>query len=323
MRIAIAGDGIAGRTLYHLLKRNGFEVVLYGLEKQTKCNIRPCGFGTSGSCLQLMKRLDFSPETYVLCSMDYITMDGFKIKGDIYGIDKPKLIGAIAVEIRYGVPDVDNYDLIVDATGFARAYSPPIPQFRDKQAINYQHKVILKNDISLTFDNIRGGYTWVIPLGDNEVHVGGGSFILPSNEVKQLVLHRVEMLNPDKIICSCSEPLRLSGPVFPLVNGKVVTIGESAGLVIPFGAAGIHTAFESAIILSNSIKRGDIQGYDGAIRKQFAWICNARRILDSLEEGKINFFSLGTAFKALRYQGLRVTLMDLLQIRRKLLMANS
>jgi flavin-dependent dehydrogenase len=159
-------------------------------------------------------------------------------------------------------------------------------------------------------------------LGEKETHVGGGSTILPPREVEQLVLHRVEDMKPDEIVCSCSEPIRLSGPVFPLVNGKVVTIGESAGLVVPFGGAGIHTTVESAMILADNIEKGDVIGYNRAIRRRFGWLCGAGRIVDGLDRGQISFLSLGIAYRALRYQGLKPTPMDLLQIRRNLIDAN-
>jgi flavin-dependent dehydrogenase len=322
MRTAIVGDGIGGRTLYRILKRRGFQVELYGQEKSTKCGIRPCGFGTSGSCVQLVGKLGISPKEYVLCHADYIIMNGRKIQGDICGIDKPKLLEAIAIDIRHDKPDLDGYDLVVDATGIARACSPPIPKPFDKNGITYQHKVILKDEILPAFDVIKGGYLWTIPLGEKETHIGGGSTILPPHEVEQLVLHRVEDMKPDEIVCCCSEPIRLSGPLFPVVNGKVVTIGESAGLVVPFGGAGIHTTVESAMILADNIEKGDVIGYNRAIRRRFGWLCGAARIVDGLDRGQIGFLSLGIAYRALCYQGLKPTVADLLYIRRNLLEAN-
>jgi len=322
MRVGVVGDGIGGRTLYRILKIRGFLVDLYGQEKHTKCNIRPCGFGTSASCINLVGKLGISPPEYVLRRDDYIRMNGRKIRGDLYWIDKPKLLEAIATDIRYDKPDIDDYDVLVDATVIARVYSPVIPNFNDKQGINYQHRVILNNYIAPAFNLIRGGYIWTIPLGEREAHVGGGSTILPPSEVKQLVLHRVQEMKPNEMVCSCSEPMRLSVPIFPVVSDKVVTVGESAGLVVPFGGAGIHTAFESAIILADKIYKGNIMGYDKAIRRQFGWLCGARKIVDDLERGQIAFLSLGTSYRALRYQGLKPTLLDLLYIRSKLIEAN-
>ncbi len=323
MRICITGDGVGGRTLYHLLKKRGFDVDLYGQENRTKCGIRPCGFGTSESCIHLLKKIGISTEKRLLHPFDYISQDGRKIKGTLYGIDKPGLLESIATDIRYDKPDMDSYTLIVDATGIARAYSPPVTKHIDKKALCYQHRVISKEKIVPVFNAIRGGYLWIIPLNEREAHVGGGSTILPPGEIKQMVHRLVEDMNSDEIVCSCSEPIRLSGPIFPLVNEKVVTVGEGAGLVVPFGGAGIQTSIESIIILSNLIDKDHLRGYDKAIRRRFGWVCESKKLWDDLERGKIKYSKLGTAYYALRYQGLKPTLLDLLHIRRMLIEANS
>jgi len=136
------------------------------------------------------------------------------------------------------------------------------------------------------------------------------------------VCGRVKEMKPNAIVCSCSESIRLSGPIFPVVSGKVITVGESAGLVVAFGAAGIHTAFESAIILADHIYEGDITGYDKAMRRRFGWLRGIRKIWDSVEKGQVALLSLGASYRALRYQGLKPTLMDLLYIRKALIEAN-
>lgn len=159
-------------------------------------------------------------------------------------------------------------------------------------------------------------------LGESEAHVGGGSVNLTTDEVKGLITSYLQMLKPNKIICSCSEPIRLSGPIFPMTDGKIINVGESAGLVVPFGGAGIHPAFESAIILAEQICKNDVKGYDKAIRRHFGRLSNLRRIVDNIEKGRFVLLGLGTAYWALRYQGLEPTLSDLLYIRRNLIEIN-
>jgi len=319
VRVVIAGDGVAGRTLYRLLKMRGCEVDLYGQNKDTNCGIRPCGFGISTSCVDLITEMGISPKEYVLRHDDYITISNRRIRCNLHWIDKPKLLEIISNDIQYDKPDIDYYELIVDATGIARAYSPQIPLSRDKIGITYQQRVILNGDIIPRFDAIRGGYLWIIPLGEKEAHVGGGSVILIHDEVKRIVQELVNKLMPTEYICSCSEPVRLSGPLFPVFDGKVATVGESAGLVVPFGAAGIHTALESAFILARKIYESDMPEYDAALEQKFDWLSDVRGVVDKLERGRISFLSMGTAYRALRYQGLRPTLMDMLHIRKILL----
>jgi len=322
MRVGIIGDGIAGRTLYRLLNTRGFAVEIYGEEKFTNCQIRPCGFGTSASCIELISGLGISPKEYVLRHDDYILMNGRRIRGDLYWIDKPKLLGTLATNIRYSKPNIDDYDIVVDATGVRRTLRPDISNYCDKKGIGCQYRVILNGHVKPAFDTIKGGYLWTIPLGESEAHVGGGSVNLPTDEVKGLITSYLQMLKPNKIICSCSEPIRLSGPIFPMTNGKIINVGESAGLVVPFGGAGIHTAFESAIILAEQICKNDVKGYEKAIRKHFGRLSTLRRIVDDIEKGRFVLLGLGTAYWALRYEGLKPTLRDLLYIRRSLIATN-
>jgi flavin-dependent dehydrogenase len=319
MRIAICGDGIGGRTLYRILNMRRLQVDLYGKVKQTKCEIRPCGFGTNAFCIDLLSKLGISPKEYVLRHDKNIIMSGRRIKGDLYWIEKPKLLTAINNHIRYDKPDIDDYDIVVDATGIDRAYSPPISEFEEKTVICYQHRVILKNYVAPTFDVIRGGYAWIIPLGEKEAHIGIGSTMLQPSDVKQLLSNLMQETQPSEIVCSCSEPLRISGPIVPFVNGKFVTVGESAGLVIPFGGAGIQTAIESAIILAEQITEGTLKAYDKIIMRRFGWLRSVRKIVDRLEKGVVTTYNLNTAYRAFRYQGLKLSLTDLLYIRRKLI----
>jgi len=322
VRVSIVGDGIAGRTLYRIFKMRGLEVDLYGQERHTRCKIRPCGFGTSASCIKLIGKLGITPKEYVLGHDNYLKIDGRSIGADLYWIDKPKLLAAITKDIRYDQPDIDDYDVVVDATGVTRVYSKSFPDFADKKAASYQLRVILNSQAAPAFDVLRAGYLWTIPLEAREAHIGGGSTILAKDKVEQLVLDYVREKEPNEIMCSCSESVRVSGPVFPVVSGKVVTVGESAGFVVPFGVAGIYTAFESAVILADYIYEGNIAGYDRAMRKRFGWLRGARKIWDSVEKGQLTLLSLGASYRALRYQGLKPTLMDLLYIRRVLIETN-
>jgi len=249
-------------------------------------------------------------------------MNGRKIKGDLYWIDKPKLLKVLSTDVRYGTANLGDYEVVVDATGVGRVLCPDILEADDKRAIGYQYRVIMDGYATPTFDPIKGGYLWTIPLGEKEAHIGGGSTTLPVEEVQRLVLNHVREMKPNKIVCSCSEPIRLSGPIFPVVHGNVVTVGESAGLVIPFGGAGIHTAFESAIILAEQICKGDLARYDKAIRRRFGRLNSVRRIVDNIERGRFPLLGFRTAYWALRYQGLKPTLMDLLYIRSNLIEVN-
>ena len=95
MHVAIVGDGIGGRTLYRILKTQEVEADLYGMKKHTKCKIRPCGYGTSASCIYLLEGLGISPDKYVLRYDDYIIMDGRKSKVTFIGLTSPSFSGLL------------------------------------------------------------------------------------------------------------------------------------------------------------------------------------------------------------------------------------
>jgi hypothetical protein len=157
LNIAIVGDGIAGRTLHRLLKAQAMAVELFGERKKTHCRIRSCGFGTSAACVDFVRRLGIAPEEYVVSRHPGITIAGRRIPGDIYSIDKPRLLAALSADVRYDPPSLDQYDLVVDATGVRRAVAPPIPAAADKIAAGYQYRTRIEGRPLLSFDPIKGG----------------------------------------------------------------------------------------------------------------------------------------------------------------------
>jgi len=295
----------------------GHKVEIFGRRNRTACGVRSCGWGTSGSCIQLLARLIDYPVRLILRHDSFVILDDRRVKGDLYSVDKPKLLNALYPDVRYDAPNMDNYDLVIDATGISRALMPPAQN--DKQARNYQYRVRTGVKIHPSFDVIKGGYLWTIPLGENEAHVGGGSVELPDGQIRRLVRERVEEYGGE-VVCSCHEPIRLSGLVLPLMKGKVVAVGESVGTVVPFGGAGIHPSIEAALILAKHIVERDLLGYRDSLWRRFGWLNGARGIIDNLPQ--LPLFSLPLSYRALRYQGLRPSMGDLLYIRRKLLKVN-
>jgi len=319
MKVAIVGDGVAGRTLAWLLKETGLEVKLFGKKHRNACGIRGCGFGTSGSCIQLLGRLNLNPVNFILRYDRFVLMDGRKVRGDLYAIDKPKLLKVLASDIIYEQPNLSNYNLVVDATGLSRQLLPSAAN--DKLARNYQYRVLTRGKVFPAFDLIRGGYLWTIPLGDREAHIGGGSTQLPLKKIKELVEERVRGYKGE-VVCSCFEPIRLSGLIPPLITNNIVAVGEASGTVVPFGGGGIHSSIESALILAECIVRDKLENYNRVMKVKFGWLRKARRIIDNLDDGRVSLWSLPAAYRALRYQGFKPTIADLLHIRRKLIETN-
>jgi len=316
-KIGIIGDGVAGRTLAHVLNRTGVEVELFGRKHWNACGIRGCGWGTSGFCIDTLVKMGLYPGEFILRHDRFIELDGRRVKGNLYAINKPRLLHELYADVKYDKPDIDNYDLVVDATGLSRELLPPAPD--DKLARNYQYRAVTRDRVFPAFDVIRDGYLWTIPLGDREAHIGGGSTSLALGEIKRLVEDRIEKYRGE-VICGCCEPIRLSGLILPVMNDRVVAVGESAGVVVPFGGGGIHSSIEAALMLAQSIVNNNIDEYNRAMKTKFGWLRGARKIIDNLS--CVSLFSLPIAYRTLTYQGMKPNISDLLYIRKRLMEVN-
>jgi len=314
MKVAIVGDGIAGRTLARLMRNEGIDFDLFGKRKYTKCGIRPCGFGTSRRMFDYVSRLGLFPMDYLLKQDDFIYLDDRKVKADIYGFDKPKFIHDLTpmLKIIYDEPDIREYDVVVDATGLDRAIIGPT--VNEEVRFCYQHKVIT-TEVYPSFTAIRGGYLWTIPLGKNEMHIGGG-YKGDRTTLKNMVDSFAK--SKGEIVCSCASPIRLSGIAYPLVSGNVVAIGEAAGLVVPLSGEGNAPAVKSAFILFDTLMAGKpLTEYERAIEREFGWYNTARNVLPRLDSGNISLFDLFTFIKAFHSAGIYPGIGDLMYLRKR------
>lgn len=130
-RIAIAGAGIAGALLYRALTDLGRTVDVYEVpDRKTACGIHPCAWGVSADFFRGMKSDSVDPEAYVTNRIAWVDFEGRTIPGEVYLINKPRLIRALlgGADIRYTPIQAGCYDRILDCTGAARAYLPPTGQ---------------------------------------------------------------------------------------------------------------------------------------------------------------------------------------------------
>ena len=275
MRIAIAGAGLAGSYAFRLLKiAGGHEVDLYERKHAIACGIHPCGFGVDESFNPLLEQVGLHPARYVIHEPPrrLAKVAGVRAESSVFMIDKPRLIADLRpnTEVHYGSLNTEDYDLVIDATGDARAYAPPLRH--DLKARVVQWRLRVTDPAMLAFSPTNGvpGYGWVMPLnaGGSEVHVGAGclqGLQVPSRKLAGAVLQSVQA---GQMICACGARIRLSGPDFAgLVHGNVWAVGEAAGLVGPASGAGNVYAMESALDLVKHL--GDERGYVAAIKRHF------------------------------------------------------
>lgn len=297
MRVAIAGAGIAGSYLAALLERAGLSPDVYDpMAHATRCGYRSCGWGASSGIGAYLEAVCLDPGEYVLGSMASMHFDDLAASTPLVTVDKPRLVHDLAAGVgvirrSLGPDEIGDYDLVVDATGIARALLPPC--LSDLTLPTLQHRVVAEplGDDRLEagvygYDVPGLGYRWVFPLGGDEYHVGVGGIGLESlDSLMERFYRAVEGRFVLTRRCGCTGEVRVSSPYYatPLFSGRkplVVGVGEAIGTVTPFTAEGIVHSLECARLLSRHLSAP--AGYARAVLATFAWMRRERETLDYL-----------------------------------------
>ena len=113
-----------------------------------------------------------------------------------------------------------------------------------------------------------GGYGWIFPKGDHaNLGVGGWGTEGPRLREHLARLAREHGLEPDALtdVRGHRLPMRQLGT--PAARGRVLLVGDAAGLVDPLSGDGIYEAFVSARLASEAIVSGDLDGYTAALSR--------------------------------------------------------
>jgi flavin-dependent dehydrogenase len=312
MNIAVMGAGLTGAYLYRLLKaRNRAVVDVFDRGPGTRCGLTPCAWGTSRGFHDLVEASGLDPSRYILKRTDHIIMDGLRIKADLMTFDKPGLIRDLlqGAKVSYSLPDLAGYDRIIDATGAARAFLPPVEDDVILPCLQrrVEADVPLGNQIQLG----RIGYGWCFPLTSREYHIGCGSLLSDPRTIMGGLGFIADSMWRSTIICACSGSIRLSGPhysgPFVALHGKteVWGVGEAIGCVAPLAGDGIIPGMKSVQILIEFWD--DPSGYRDAILREFRWMKEERAVVEKLRKGAS--LSLGDAWvlkKNSRRMGMQV-----------------
>ena len=290
MKIAIVGAGTTGAYCYRLLTTLGFQVDIFDRTRKTACGINPCAWGTSRGFTKQLEDVGLDPEKYILQRFHSVMMDEVRIPGELMTIHKPALIRDLlgGSKIKGDRFKMADYGRVIDATGIARAFLPPIKNDVLLPCIQQrlQPKKRLENRIQLG----RLGYAWCFPLGELGVHIGCGS--LASNPRKMLKelgwLSNPSPSSDQKPTCACSGNVRLTGPhdALPFVTERggapVWGIGEAIGCVAPLAGDGIVPGMKSVSLLIENWENPE--EYTRSILKEFEWMKNERTVIDKILE---------------------------------------
>ncbi|MAH21884.1 MAG: dehydrogenase [Thaumarchaeota archaeon] len=279
MKIAIVGMGIAGSYLAGRLG-GSHEIVAY--ERFPEENFDAvCAWGTSREYIaKYAKNCGLNFEDYVTHNgsrMFVETAEGdfqIKLKG-LCTFNKHDFVMDMAKgqEVHFGqyihgLPNDDEFDLVVDATGMTR---PLLPRIKQDVLIPSVQYLIKYSDPPMDDFYIKpakglSGYLWYFPLGNGMAHVGAGDFHRMQNEAIGEFLKKY----PGKIIKKVGRPVRVTPPKLcePLYVGKTVGVGESIGCVYPMLGEGIIPSLECAEIFCQNL--GNLEGYRRAVLKHFS-----------------------------------------------------
>jgi geranylgeranyl reductase family protein len=113
---------------------------------------------------------------------------------------------------------------------------------------------------------VPGGYGWVFPKGDHaNLGVGGWGSEGPRLREHLGRLARAHGLDLDALtdIKGHRLPMRRHGT--PAGKGRVLLVGDAAGLVDPLSGDGMYEAFVSARLAADAVLKGDLDGYTPAL----------------------------------------------------------
>jgi geranylgeranyl reductase family protein len=113
---------------------------------------------------------------------------------------------------------------------------------------------------------VPGGYGWVFPKGDH-ANLGEGGWGSEGPRLREHLgrLARAHGLDLDALtdIRGHRLPMRRLGT--PAGKGRVLLVGDAAGLVDPLSGDGMYEAFVSARLAADAVLTGDLEGYTTAL----------------------------------------------------------
>ena len=115
---------------------------------------------------------------------------------------------------------------------------------------------------------VPGGYGWIFPKGDHaNLGVGGWGGEGPRLREHLARLARAHGVEPDALtdVRGHRLPMRRLGT--PAGAGRVLLVGDAAGLVDPLSGDGIYEAFVSGRLAADAIVAGDLDGYGAALSR--------------------------------------------------------
>ena len=293
MKYLVCGAGIGGCYITSLLRNNGYEVDIIDIRNTPDCR---CAWGTSNTkrFKYLLKKAGYNLDEYILSKIKSIVTNIGSFRAiNLATFDKLKLLKDMWNDLKVvniKEPEINKYDLVIDATGSARAYLPPlqndllIPTIQIKCSCNLDTDkiyVYLSDDLT--------GYAWAFPIGDYW-HIGAGRM---DGSTTELIKNLIDFFDVKikKIYCKCKGYIRHLPPskckpfyVITENGNEIVGIGEAIGCVSAVGEGNLQ-ALESAKILLECIKANKLYEYENRITDFFKTLELEYRLVENKLNG--------------------------------------
>ncbi len=303
VKVAIVGAGIAGSYLGCLLEREGISPDVYECgDHDTPCRLRSCGWGAPSATGKYLTDIGLDLDDYLLESMESMDFDGLAAGTPLFTLDKPALITDLRsrlriIQRRFTNREMEEYEVVVDATGIARALLPPCSSELTLPTLQYRVTIEPMTGKApgpgVYGNQVPGlGYIWVFPLGRCQYHIGAGGLVFDRyGEILDQFFREISRRHSITRNCSCSGKIRVASPFYaqPLANvrkrengalQRIIGVGESIGTVSPFTGEGIIHSLECARILADSWL--DEDKYTSRVLSRFGWMKKERETLDYL-----------------------------------------
>jgi len=113
---------------------------------------------------------------------------------------------------------------------------------------------------------VPGGYGWVFPKGDH-ANLGVGGWLDQGPQLRAHLdrLARAHGLDPGALTEVRGHRLPMRRPGSSAASGRVLLVGDAAGLVDPLSGDGIYEAFVSARLAAEAVLSGEPETYEPAL----------------------------------------------------------
>ncbi|GIU71441.1 MAG: dehydrogenase [Candidatus Nitrosocaldaceae archaeon] len=276
MKIAVVGIGVAGAYLLNRLSKEHEVIGFERMREEEHDSI--CAWATTIAGMRgLIDKTGLNFDDYILhkgVKMDIVANNSFslRLKGlctyDKIGLIKDLIKGC---KINYGIMpsnDIkDEFDLVIDATGFNRTFLPKPKNELWIPTIQYKVKYdkMPFDDFMLKPFPSMSGYFWYFPLNDNYAHIGAGD----KNRKHKEIVDQFIAKYGGRIVKKVGRPVRLTPPALcePFIDDNVVGVGESIGTVYALLGEGIIPSTTCADLLINNID--NLERYRYLVHEKF------------------------------------------------------